>query len=790
MNRSLQIPRGRNDLLQLLDAHTAQLNRELDEQRRSRSPSVGRRRRPPSRGASASRSRSSFSSRSRSESPFSSRSKSPYSARSKSPYSSQSRTESSYYRSSSDGGSVSDGDGDVEEQRRFVSSEGSVLLDPNGCCVYHPFVQLQRRRSGGGGWRILCRTCAMCTEEEERKRKQSKNIVSSTMAKLPRKLSRLGLRKKTSPPNHATDAMIEIAQRRAQLERGDDGEGSYNGSDSGDEEESQNDQPKHHRERPGDDSITPSFLESDDDESDDDGQSSASSYQSESSGDDDDAVELEVNSDGEIADANIVRRNSRDSTLSSGRDRKKYAGGTKGSDEPHDKSVDMSRVESALRKIKSRTDIKPPEEKDKKSTKQKSKSSTKKSSIKRGKSAKAVAKDSPRPPPPRPAPTATPPPSSSANSSVSGSGSSDKPISQPPQFRRRPPPPPPPPRPPISSVGAPPGNSEDSENTTAKAVNLDMSMAVLNPHAEEEDEFGIEEDEHDGMHQQQQYQQTHPAAAQHQMIVPFQQQQQPAVMSSINEISNYDEPKKSNDWRKYSTAAKRRDDDDKPGRRRPRLLSGRNASSKLAEKEREQVHHVKSMPFTDHFGDFGYYTGQVDDDGRPNGKGSMKYENGVFFEGTYTNGCQDQKAAANYDRIRGGFTSWKGTGKSGTKSGMTLPWNAGRRDAYNPNEKVNVRGMEWTDLNGQSGRYTGEVNSEELPHGNGIMKYDFGLIAEGEWNNGILKEGPGDRMMAAAQAGVGSGGTVAPGMAIGSGMSVGPGAVGFASGAVSVLGAG
>ena len=369
-------------------------------------------------------------------------------------------------------------------------------------------------------------------------------------------------------------------------------------------------------------------------------------------------------------------------------------------------------------------------------------------------------------------------------------------MSQPPQFKRRPPPPPPPPRPPVASVGGPPpseDDGDDAENTTAKALNLDMSMAVLNPHAEEDDEFGIEEDEHDVM-QQQQYPQGHPAAAQHLMIVPYQQQpHQPAVMSSIDEVPDYDEPKKNDGWRKYSTAAKRRDDDEgnKQGRRRSRLLGGRK-EGKLADREalREQVHHVKSMPFTDQFGDFGYYTGQVDDGGRPNGKGSMKYENGVFFEGTYTAGCQDQKAAANYDRIRGGFTSWKGAGKSGIKSGMTLPWNAGRRDAYNPNEKINVRGMQWTDLSGQSGRYTGEVNAEELPHGNGIMKYDFGLIAEGEWNNGVLKEGPGDRMMAAAQAGMGGGGTVAPGMAIGAGMSVGPGAAGYASGAVSVLGAG
>ena len=83
----------------------------------------------------------------------------------------------------------------------------------------------------------------------------------------------------------------------------------------------------------------------------------------------DDTVELEVNSDGEIADANVARRNSRDSTLSSGRDGKKLpAGGRRrsshgaGSDDPHKQSVDMGRVESALRKIKSRSDVRPPGE--------------------------------------------------------------------------------------------------------------------------------------------------------------------------------------------------------------------------------------------------------------------------------------------------------------------------------------------------------------------------------------------------------------------------------------------
>ena len=66
------------------------------------------------------------------------------------------------------------------------------------------------------------------------------------------------------------------------------------------------------------------------------------------------------------------------------------------------------------------------------------------------------------------------------------------------------------------------------------------------------------------------------------------------------------------------------------------------------------------MPFTDNFGDSGIYTGQVNDDGRPNGKGSMKYDNGIFYEGAWTDGSQDEKAVIQYDRIRGGFTSWEG----------------------------------------------------------------------------------------------------------------------------------
>lgn len=135
-----------------------------------------------------------------------------------------------------------------------------------------------------------------------------------------------------------------------------------------------------------------------------------------------------------------------------------------------------------------------------------------------------------------------------------------------------------------------------------------------------------------------------------------------------------------------------------------------------------------------------------------------------------------------YERIRGGFTSWQGRGSAQTKSGSVLPWNARKNDTVDPNKKIHVRGMEWTDVNGDSGRYTGECNASELPHGHGVMKYDFGLIAEGEWNNGVLKENPHDRLMAATNAP-----PMSSGRSIGPGMSVGPGAQGFSAASVAPM---
>lgn len=167
--------------------------------------------------------------------------------------------------------------------------------------------------------------------------------------------------------------------------------------------------------------------------------------------------------------------------------------------------------------------------------------------------------------------------------------------------------------------------------------------------------------------------------------------------------------------------------------------------NRLLNNERPRHSHVVNMPYTDPtYGDAGLYTGEVDADKRPNGKGKMKYDNGIFYEGKWLNGMQDAKNCANRERMLSGFSSWKGQPKANGEKGCT------------------VYGMEWIDLCGMAGKYTGTVDGDNLPDGKGIMKYDFGLIAEGEWIKGVLNGGSQNGQMAGG-ATVIPGGTVVPG---------------------------
>ncbi|EJK72642.1 hypothetical protein THAOC_05807, partial [Thalassiosira oceanica] len=71
--------------------------------------------------------------------------------------------------------------------------------------------------------------------------------------------------------------------------------------------------------------------------------------------------------------------------------------------------------------------------------------------------------------------------------------------------------------------------------------------------------------------------------------------------------------------------------------------------------------------------------------------------------------------------------------------------------------------MDWVDVMGRPGKYTGEVSPEDEPNGKGVMRYEMGLVAEGEWIKGVLNDGSGITRANAAATVAGAGMSVAPG---------------------------
>jgi hypothetical protein len=146
---------------------------------------------------------------------------------------------------------------------------------------------------------------------------------------------------------------------------------------------------------------------------------------------------------------------------------------------------------------------------------------------------------------------------------------------------------------------------------------------------------------------------------------------------------------------------------------------------------------VSNMAYTDPFGDSGLYTGEVDEESRhPHGRGKLKYDNGIYFEGSWCNGfkndsiggasticVQHDGCTREQEVFSTGFTSW-------TKNKST--------DLSDGEKGRFVYGMDWLDPAGLSGKYTGRVNEDDVPDGNGTMRYHCGLIAEGDWIKGVF----------------------------------------------------
>lgn len=216
--------------------------------------------------------------------------------------------------------------------------------------------------------------------------------------------------------------------------------------------------------------------------------------------------------------------------------------------------------------------------------------------------------------------------------------------------------------------------------------------------------------------------------------------------------------------------------------------SRRSGRSRYEEDETESAHStsqseqvrkklVKKMRFLDEeTGEEGLYTGYVNGEYQPHGRGKIVYHNGDRYEGTW---CEGSKVHGKTNRAKSSKSSSTSRSsrdeddRAGEKSSsrrikqsdglrvkqtdsnsQDVSVSTGRpklqqthsvkkqideyREMYTDVfpiilEAKKVKGMRFVDYYGDPGRYTGEVNDANMPHGMGEMTYDHGLVQGGKW---------------------------------------------------------
>lgn len=79
----------------------------------------------------------------------------------------------------------------------------------------------------------------------------------------------------------------------------------------------------------------------------------------------------------------------------------------------------------------------------------------------------------------------------------------------------------------------------------------------------------------------------------------------------------------------------------KPHKRRPSITSAKsNSTGKSGKSGDSHSTYIESMPYIDGDGKPGHYTGHVDSEGQPNGRGKMKYISGIKFDGVWHEGTK------------------------------------------------------------------------------------------------------------------------------------------------------
>mmetsp|Transcript_12596 Transcript_12596/g.27226 ORF Transcript_12596/g.27226 Transcript_12596/m.27226 type:complete len:672 (+) Transcript_12596:395-2410(+) len=110
--------------------------------------------------------------------------------------------------------------------------------------------------------------------------------------------------------------------------------------------------------------------------------------------------------------------------------------------------------------------------------------------------------------------------------------------------------------------------------------------------------------------------------------------------------------------------------------------------------------------------------------------------------------CPDcaHDASSNAGSIRS--RSSRGTGRvfddsgsetSSHKSGRSLA--SSNASSYSRKKKIRVKDMKYRDEHGRDGRYSGDVDEDHSPHGQGKMKYKDGSVFSGVWSEGSQVHG-------------------------------------------------
>jgi hypothetical protein len=93
-------------------------------------------------------------------------------------------------------------------------------------------------------------------------------------------------------------------------------------------------------------------------------------------------------------------------------------------------------------------------------------------------------------------------------------------------------------------------------------------------------------------------------------------------------------------------------------------------------------------------------------------------------------------------RSKSSRRSSKGTGRYfDDSSSNASSKQSGKSSGSGRKKKIRVKDMRYEDENGKVGKYSGDVNDDHQPHGQGKMKYKDGSVYEGVWSEGSQVHG-------------------------------------------------